>query len=162
MHLLEPILGVFNFLPGLIVGLVALLLMGIGIALGLVACGLAAVLLALGVISSSILVGVRSGRASSGIRAFLLQVGVLIGIPAGALCAWLAKSLFEAYGNLQGWTVMAYGAVGGAVAGVLVALMVDFISRRMGAWANRRLDSAREVVAASKERHQNPVARNLP
>jgi hypothetical protein len=117
---------------GLIFLVVALVLIGVGVAVGLVA-----VLLGIGVISSSVVIGVRSGRAAVGIRVFLLQCGILAGIPAGAVCAWLVQSFFEAYGG--GWPVLVYGALGGAFAGVCVALFLDFISRRFHAWASSRL-----------------------
>ena len=122
---------------GLVFLVVALVLIGVGAAIGLVACALGAALLGIGVISSSVFAGLRSGRASVGIRIFLLQCGLLAGIPAGAACAWLAKSFFEAYGS--GWPVLVYGALGGAFAGLIVALLLDFISRRLSAWASMRL-----------------------
>lgn len=116
---------------------VALVLIGIGVAVGLVACAVAGALLTLGVVSSSVFIGVRSGRPSAGIRAFLLQCGVFAGIPAGAVCAWLVQSFFESYGS--GWPVLIYGAIGGAVSGIIVALLLDWISRRFQAWASARL-----------------------
>jgi hypothetical protein len=125
-------LGLF----GLIFLFVALILVGFGIAVGLVACGLAAALTGLGVISSSVLVGMRSGRAAAGIRAFLLQCGVLAGLPAGAVCAWLVQALVTEQGTT--WPVLLFGALGGAVAGTLVALCLDFVSRWLHAWASAR------------------------
>ena len=130
---------------GLVFLVVALVLMGVGIAVGLVGCAVAAVLLGLGVVSSSFVIGLRSGRPSVGIRALLLQCGILAGIPAGAVCAWLAQSFFAAYGS--GWPVLVYGAVGGAVAGVLVALLLDFITRRLHLWASARF------ISSSSETH---------
>lgn len=115
---------------------VACVLIGVGIVVGLIGCALAAALLGLGVISSSVFVGLRSGRAEAAIRAFLIQVGILAGIPAGAVCAWLIQSFFRAYG--EGWEVLAYGALAGAGAGLLIALTLDFLTRRMSAWAALR------------------------
>jgi len=125
---------------------VACVLIGVGIVIGLLGCAIAAVLLGLGVISSSVLVGLRSGRAESAIRAFLIQAGILAGIPAGAVCAWLIQSLFAAYG--EGWQVLAYGALGGAGAGLLIALTLDFLSRRVSAWAALRLASGKALPEA--------------
>ena len=122
---------------GLVFLVVALILIGVGLAVGLVACALAGVLMGLGVISSSVVIGLRSGRPAVGVRALLLQCGVLAGIPAGAVCAWLAQSFFAAYGS--GWPVLLYGALGGAFAGILVALSLDFISRQLQAWVYSRL-----------------------
>jgi hypothetical protein len=121
---------------GLVFLVVALVLIGIGIAVGLVASVIAVALLGLGVISSSFVIGIRTGRPAAGIRAFLLQCGLLAGIPAGAVCAWLAQTFFAAYGS--GWPVLVYGALGGAVAGIVVALSLDFVSRRLHAWASAR------------------------
>jgi hypothetical protein len=121
---------------GIVFLLVALVLIGVGVAIGLFACAVAAGLLGLGVISSSIFVGVRSGRPAAGMRAFLLQCGILAGVPAGAVCAYLAKSFFEAYGG--DWRVFVYGGIGGGVAGVIVALLIDFSSRRLAGWASAR------------------------
>jgi hypothetical protein len=121
---------------GLVFLVVALVLIGIGVAIGLVACAVAAALLGLGVISSSVFIGARSGRPATGVRAFLLQCGLLAGVPAGAVCAYLAKSLFEAFGN--DWRVFVYGGIGGGVAGVIVALLLDFASRRLANWAAAR------------------------
>jgi hypothetical protein len=122
---------------GLVVSVVALILIGIGIAVGLVASVLVAALLGLGVLSSSFLIGFRSGRPAAGIRAFLLMVGILAGIPAGAVCAWLAHAFFNAYGNDV--RVLFFGALGGGIAGVVLALMVDFVSRRVYASVSARL-----------------------
>lgn len=122
---------------GLVFLVVALVLIGVGIALGLVGCALAAVLIGAGVVSSSILIGWRTGRPASGIRAFLIQCGLLAGVPAGAVCAWLAQSFFASYGT--GWPVLVYGALGGALAGILVALCLDGITRRLQAWVAARV-----------------------
>jgi hypothetical protein len=122
---------------GLVFFAVALVLVGAGFAIGLVACLVATVLLGLGVISSSFLVGIWTGRTSAGIRAFLLQCGILAGIPAGAVCAWLGHDFLTVYGAEL--PVLFYGALGGAVAGVIVALALDFISRRAHAWLLTRV-----------------------
>lgn len=115
---------------------VALVLIGIGITVGLVACVFAVALVGFGVISSSFVIGIRTGRSAAGIRAFLLQCGALAGIPAGAGCAWLAQTFFTAYGG--GWPVLVYGALGGAVAGCIVTLSLEFVSRHLHAWASAR------------------------
>jgi hypothetical protein len=123
--------------------LVAMVLVGVGIAIGLVGCLATAVLLALGVISSSFFVGWRAGRPSAGIRAFLLQCGILAGIPAGAVCAWLAHNFVAAYGNDM--PILLYGALGGAVAGAVIALGLDFMSRQTQRWLSSRALPARSA-----------------
>lgn len=122
---------------GVIFLVVALFLIGVGLAAGLVAVGLTLALMGFGILSSSILIGLQAGRTETGIRAFLLQCGVLAGIPAGAMCAWMMKHFSEHIGD--GWMVPAYGAVGGAVAGLCIALTMDAISRRVHVWATQKM-----------------------
>jgi len=122
---------------GLVFLIVALLIIGAGFAMGLVACLVAAVLIGLGVISSSFVAGLLSRRVVVGFRVFLIQCGVLAGIPAGAACAWLAQYFFAAYGS--GWPVLIYGALGGAFAGLLIAVAVAFIADRLQKWASSHL-----------------------
>ena len=122
---------------GLVFIVVALVLIGIGLAIGLFACLAAAVLLGLGIISSSFLVGLRAGHPSAGIRAFFLQCGLLAGIPAGAVCAWLGHGFVTAYAS--DLPILLYGALGGALAGLIVALALDFVSRRLHTWLSTRV-----------------------
>ena len=61
----------------LIFFIVALVIIGVGIAVGLVACLLAAVLLGLGVLSTSFLVGFLTRSRAEGIRAFAVDAGKL-------------------------------------------------------------------------------------
>ena len=136
---------------GLVFLIVALVLVGVGVVVGLIACGLAAVLIGLGVISSSVVIGLRTRRPALGIRVFLLQCGLIAGIPAGAVCAWLAQSFYEAYGS--GWPILIYGAAGGAFSGLLVALLLDYISMRFHAWVSARFltsESATRPIGGRK------------
>ncbi len=121
---------------GLVFLVVSLVLIGVGVAVGLVGCLIAGALLGLGVLSSSVFIGVRSGRPSAGLSAFLLQCGLLGGIPAGAVCAWLGQSFFAAYGS--GWPVLIYGALGGALSGLIVALLLQVVAHRFVTWALTR------------------------
>ncbi len=104
-------------------------LTGIGFAIGLAACAMGFALVALGVVSSSIAVGLRARRASSGVKAFLLQCGILAGIPSGAVCALLLESVWHGI-NATRMTIAAYGALAGACSGLAVALFLDLIARR--------------------------------
>lgn len=125
---------------GLIFLVVALILIGIGIVVGLVGCVVAAILAALGVVSSSVVIGLLTRRPIAGFRAFLIQCALLAGIPSGILCAWLAHALWAASG--PGWLISLYGGLGGALAGLVLALMFDFLFRRMHRWASAKLPLA--------------------
>jgi hypothetical protein len=126
--------------------IVALVLIGIGIAFGLVAAVLLCGLVATGVVSSSVAIGFWRGKPQAGVRALLLQIGLLAGIPAGIAGAWLLSTVAE---WLRATTpaVVVVGALGGALAGLIVALLVDTVGRRTGQWLALRLD----------RRHDRPV-----
>jgi hypothetical protein len=126
---------------GLLLVAVMLVLVGVGIAVGLVACALAALLVGAGIISSSLLVGIRSGRPADGIRAFLLQCGILAGVPTGAACAWLGSTLAAELQGTVDWPVIVGGGLAGAMAGVLVAIALDLMSRHLQGWAATKLPS---------------------
>lgn len=123
----------------LLLAAIVLFLVGGGIAVGLVACAFTAVLVGLGVLSSSVIVGLRSGRTTDGIRALLLQCGIIVGVPAGAVCALLATSLMNQMQGAADWLVLIRGGLCGALAGVFVALILDAMSRRLHTWAALRL-----------------------
>jgi hypothetical protein len=125
----------------LILAAIALVLIGIGIAVGLVVCALAALLVGLGVISSSVIVGIFSGRATDGLRVFLMQCGIIVGVPAGAICALLASSLVAELQGVADWPVLIGGGLCGGLAGIAVALAFDFMSRHLHTWARLRLKS---------------------
>ena len=133
-------------LIGLVVLLIMLVLIGVGIAVGLFACMIGAVLVMLGVVSSSVALGFLTKRPATAMRALLLQCGLLAGIPAGAVAAWASHSLYTGIAAWQGWSssgwewkVPLLGAVGGAFAGVALALTLDFILRRSHAWVETRV-----------------------
>jgi hypothetical protein len=144
----------------IVFAVVALVLVGVGIAIGLVGIALTALLVALGVVSSSVALGWRSGKASVGLRAFFLQCGVVLGLPAGAVCAYLAHSFFKAYG--EGWPVIVYGAIAGAFAGVIIALSVDFVSRRVQQLVAARLPSIRRAQPPSPIIDAEPAEAPMP
>jgi hypothetical protein len=133
---------------GLVFLVVALFLIGVGLAVGLVACLIAAILVGLGVLSSSVVVGLLSRRPAVGIRAFLLQCGVLAGAPAGAVCAWLAHSIFASYGS--DLLILLYGALGGALTGLGIALLVALIFQHVQRWASARLGIGKSPAAISE------------
>ena len=131
---------------GLIFLFVMLVLIGVGIAAGLVACVITAVLVGVGMLSSSVVIGLLARRTSAGVRAFLLQLALLLGVPSGILCAWLAHWIFSAPASV--WLISLYGAMGGALAGVILALLLDFIFRRLHRWASAKISSSthREIA----------------
>lgn len=114
---------------GLVFLVALLVLVGTALAIGLVAAAVGVILLAMGVVSSSVFVGLRRGRPA-GVRFFLIQCGVWIGMPAGAIVAWCMQSLFN--GFAIGWPVLLYGAAGGALAGCFAALLFDAFATRTG------------------------------
>lgn len=122
-------MGIF----ALIFLLVALVLIGVGIVLGLAACLLAALLLGMGILSSSVVVGFLTRSRAEGLRAFVLQAAVVAGIPPGAAIAWLGWTLVT--GAPGAWPVALGGALAGAAAGIIVALMLDLASRHLHRWA---------------------------
>src|SRR5688572_29894928 len=111
----------------IIIIIVMLVLVGFGFAVGLVASVIGAILMTLGIVSSSVVVGIRTKRPAAAIRAFLLQVGTVAGIPVGAALAW-AGVLLAHFGG-EGWEIVALGALGGALGGLIVALLIDFLTR---------------------------------
>lgn len=116
------------------VGLVVMLvLIGVGVVLGVVAAGLTALLVGAGVVSSSVAIGVWRGRTQSGLRAFFIQCGLLAGVPAGVLCAWLGASFF-AHADAALLRTLLAGGIGGAISGLIVAALFDFVARRVHAW----------------------------
>ncbi len=133
-------------IPGLIALLVMVVLIGVGIGIGLVACAIAAGLAMLGVVSSSVALGFFTKRPATAVRALLLQCGILAGIPAGAVTAWATHSIYHSIAAWQGWSMAGgewkiplFGAVGGAFAGVFLALLLDFILRRTHVWVEQKV-----------------------
>jgi hypothetical protein len=121
---------------------VMLVLVGVGIVLGVVAVALTFALVAAGVVSSSVMIGVWRGQAQAGLRALLLQLGVLGGIPAGMLCAWVGTTLWKEIDSALVVTLVA-GGLAGALGGVVVALMFDFVAGRVQRWLGARLEGAK-------------------
>lgn len=124
-------------IPGLIMLLVMVVLVGAGIGIGLFACAIAAGLAMLGVVSSSVALGFLTKRPATAVRALLLQCGILAGIPAGAVTAWVGRSVLEHVD--ESWMIAVYGGIGGAFAGAMLALLLDFIFRRTHAWVEQRM-----------------------
>jgi hypothetical protein len=124
--------------------IVMLVLVGVGMVLGAVAVALTLALVTAGVVSSSVMIGVWRGKAQAGLRAFLLQLGVLGGVPAGMLCAWVGTTLWKEVTLDHALIVtLVAGGLAGAVGGLVVALMFDFVSGRVQRWLGARIEGAR-------------------
>lgn len=124
-------------IPGLIAMIVMVALIGVGIGIGLFACAIAGALVMLGVVSSSVALGFFTKRPATAVRALLLQCGILAGIPAGAVTAWVGRAIWEQVD--ESWMIAVYGGIGGAFAGAVLALLLDFIFRRTHAWVEGRM-----------------------
>ena len=124
-------------IPGLIAMIVMIVLIGVGIGIGLFACIIAAGLTMVGVVSSSVALGFFTNRPATAVRVLLLQCGILAGIPAGAITAWLGRALLEKVD--ESWIIAVYGGIGGAFAGAVLALLLDFIFRRTHGWLEQRM-----------------------
>jgi hypothetical protein len=127
------------FFAFLFICAVCLVLIGVGVVIGLVVCGIAAALVAAGVLSTSVMAGLTTSRPVIAVRVFVLQCGLLAGIPSGILCAWAIRYWLSVPGS--GWLVSMYGAIGGAIAGAGIALILDFIFRRIHAWTSTKVIS---------------------
>lgn len=128
-------------IPGLIAMLVMLILIGVGIGIGLFACLIAVALGMLGMVSSSVALGFFTKRPATAVRALLLQCGILAGIPAGAVTAWVGRAVLEKVD--ESWMIAVYGGIGGALAGAVLALLLDYILRRTHAWVEERVKQKR-------------------
>ena len=134
-------MGVF----GIVFFFVFLMFIGAGIVIGAVVTVIAFALVSLGVVSSSVIVGIRKRSAGAGIRTFLLLCGVLGGIPCGMFCAWLASNFAEIVGDDA--KIFIYGGLSGAIGGLIIAVMFDYILRNSARWLAGRF----KIPSAAKE-----------
>jgi hypothetical protein len=89
----------------------------------LILCVVAFVLLMIGVTAISAIVGFRKGRVLSGLRALFVQLGLIAGMPVGALAALVVNEAWPSVSHHV--VILGLGAAGGAVAGLTVALLAD-------------------------------------
>ena len=111
----------------LIVIAICLILMGIGVALALMGIVCAAILVALGIISSSTIIAVLRRRVFAGVRAVHYQVCAAVAAPAGVTLLWAASAVFDLQMRLR--SILAFGAVAGVIAGLVVAGAFDWSAR---------------------------------
>jgi hypothetical protein len=111
---------------------VFVLLLGIGLALGIVLCAVAGALAAFGILSSSVAIGFIRRSPASGVRALIIQVGALGGIPCGigaaCLVSWLAHSQWSMTARLL------VGGFCGLIGGIVVAWLFNFVWSKIAAW----------------------------
>jgi hypothetical protein len=126
---------------GIIGALVALLLIGVGVAIGLIACLALAALTSVGVVSTSVLVGCWKRQVLAGLQVLFVQCGVLMGAPVGAVLAWGAWHLWPMINGE--WRVLAAGAVGGAGGGLVIAWLAsaaaEGLARHTWPWLTGRV-----------------------
>ncbi len=118
-----PMLGAF----ALVAILVILVVIGFGVALGLAVALLLALLTAWGVVTVSALTGAATGSARTAARAFVLQVGGLLGIPSGAALGLMGWWLFDLPGRWGFWA--GAGGLAGAAGGLALAYAFDLACR---------------------------------
>ena len=128
----------------MVVVVVSVFLLGIGLAVGIALCALAGALTAFGILSSSVAIGFIRRSPVSGVRALILQLGALIGVPCGIAAAWLVSWLAHSQ-----WSITArllVGGISGLVCGIMVSLLVNFIWTRVAAW----------IIELYERRHRPP------
>lgn len=114
---------------GVIFLMVALLLIGVGLALGLMVGGMIALLMATGMVTSSLWVGWKSGRPAAAVRAMALQVGAAVGGGVGGILGWaMALNGEETISPGWGWGA---GAMAGLGVGIGMAWALITVAGRL-------------------------------
>jgi hypothetical protein len=108
---------------GYIGALLALVVIGIGVAIGLVTCLAVSLLASVGMLSTSVLVGVWTRRTLAGFQALFVQCGIALGAPAGAALAWGVSHVWPMFG--ADGRVLIAGAMGGAGGGLVIAWLAS-------------------------------------
>ncbi len=115
---------------------ISLVLIGVGIVVGLMGCVLLFLFVTAGVVTSSTVFGILRGNVQAGLRAFWYQCATLGGIPAGLMCVFAAQFLFAPWE--QGAEPWFAGALGGMAGALSLAMMIDFLMRKVAAWLGSR------------------------
>ena len=119
-----------DFAPGLglfalLMVIIMLMLVGAGAALAFLAACIVGLLAMLGILTTSTLAGIFSRRPRTAVKAFFLQLGSALGLPAGGglamLAAWIFKFKFPA------WAVISTGAALGIAGGFLLAWLFNIV-----------------------------------
>lgn len=115
---------------------ITLVLIGVGIVVGLMGCVLLFIFVTAGVVTSSTVFGILRGNVRAGLRAFWYQCAALGGIPAGLMCVFTAQFLFATCERgAEPWCA---GALGGMAGALSLAMMIDFLMRKVAAWLGSR------------------------
>ncbi len=116
--------------------IITLVLIGAGIVVGLMGCAVLFLFVTTGVVTSSTVFGMLRGNVRAGFRALWYQCAVLGGIIAGLMCVFTAQIIFAAWERgAEPWLA---GALGGGAGALSLALMIDFLLRKAGAWLGRK------------------------
>jgi uncharacterized protein YggT (Ycf19 family) len=102
----------------LIFGALAALCAAVVIAVAICA---AFVMVMIGVVTISLIVGFSSGKVLSGLRALLVQLGVLAGAPVGAVVALVFAQTWPEFSHHG--VILAMGGATGAFGGLVMALL---------------------------------------
>ena len=144
---------VFLLLLALIV-LVALLMIGCVVALILFLIGSGVTIL--GITATSALSAWVQKSPAAAVRAIVCQLGALLGVPVGAVTAWIWMALSGWLGDLDSpWPpvgVLAFGAVLGAALGLAVAALFVVVWTRIVA-SIRESMAARQAAARASLTH---------
>ncbi len=110
-----PGLGIF----ALFMIIIMLLLIGVGVVLAVAGFVILACLAVAGVLTTSMVTGLVAKNPKAGVQALFIQLGGLVGIPAGAFIAYVASKLGEM--DFSALWMLIGGGAAGAVGGVVIA-----------------------------------------
>jgi hypothetical protein len=134
---------------GYIGALIALVVIGVGIAIGLITCLAVSLLASVGVISTSVLVGLWQRRALAGFQALLVQCGVALGAPAGAVLAWGVAHVWPMFSGVG--RVLIAGSIGGAIGGLVIGWLASMaaagFTRLAWPWLRGRVTVSQSLPA---------------
>jgi hypothetical protein len=144
------------FVMMLVLMLACLVAVGIGIVLGVALLAFAGALVSAGILTSSVIVGLVTGRVSAGWRTFLILSSVIVLTVFGATAGWGIEKLSHTEISIS-WAIL-IGAAAGALGGVVAAMGFDWILRL----AARRASALLELpwVARTRSRFLPRLAKN--
>ena len=123
------------FIFGIIFLVVALVLIGIGLAIGALIFVAAAAAIGVGMISSSVACGILQKKPSAGFRVFFYQFFTLTFLAAGIVLTWLVSAFAELH--FSGWSIVAIGSLAGISVGLLFSILHSYLVDVIAMFANR-------------------------